>query len=120
VGDARGPRPGSKGSQKDESNRQRIGLTLQTIDPRTAEANGLPTRGAVITEVQPGSPADAAELAPGMVVTEAAGKKIASADDLSKILKDAKPGSTILLRVQIRLQNREDNTLLRALTIPGA
>ena len=120
VGDARGPRPGSKGSQKDESNRQRIGLTLQSIDPRTAEANGLPTKGAVITEVQPGSPADAAELAPGMVVTEAAGKKIASADDLSRILKDAKPGSTILLRVQIRLQNREESTLLRALTIPGA
>ena len=120
AADARGPRPGGKGSQKDESNRQRIGLTLQSIDPRTAEANGLPTKGAVITEVQPGSPADAAELAPGMVVTEAAGKKIASADDLSKILKDAKPGSTILLRVQIRLQNREDNTLLRALTIPGA
>jgi serine protease Do len=119
VGDARGPRPGGK-SQKDESNRQRIGLTLQTIDPRTAEANGLPTKGAVITEVQPGSPADAAELAPGMVVTEAGGKKIGSADDLSKLLKDAKPGSTILLRVQIRLQNREESTLLRALTVPGA
>ena len=120
VGDARGPRPGGSKSQKDESNRQRIGLTLQSIDPRTAEANGLPTRGAVITEVQPGSPADAAELAPGMVVTEAGGKKIASADDLSRVLKDAKPGSTILLRVQIRLPNREDSSLLRALTFPGA
>ena len=118
LGDARGPRPGNR-SQKDESNRQRIGLTLQSIDPRTAEANGLPTKGAVITEVQPGSPADAAELAPGMVVTEAAGKKIASADDLSRLLKDAKPGSTILLRVQIRLPNREDSTLLRALVVPG-
>jgi serine protease Do len=119
VGSAGGPRPGGK-SQRDESNRQRIGLTLQTIDPRTAEANGLPTRGAVITEVQPGSPADAAELAPGMVVTEAGGKKIGSADDLSRVLKDAKPGSTILLRVQIQLQNREASSLLRALTIPGA
>jgi len=119
VGSAGGPRPGGK-SQRDESNRQRIGLTLQTIDPRTAEANGLPTRGAVITEVQPGSPADAAELAPGMVVTEAGGKKIASADDLSRVLKDAKPGSTILLRVQVQLQSREASSLLRALTIPGA
>ncbi len=44
VGDARGPRPGN--TQKDESNRQRIGLTLQSIDPRTAEANGLPEPGA--------------------------------------------------------------------------
>ena len=118
VGDARGPTPGGK-SQRDETNRQRIGLTIQSIDPRTAEANGLPSKGAVITEVQPGSPADAAELAPGMVVTEAAGKKIASADDLSRLLKDAKPGSTILLRVSIRQPNREETTLLRALTIPG-
>ena len=118
VGSSRNPNPG-KGSQKDETNRKRIGLTLQSIDPRTAEANGLPSRGAAITEVQPGSPADAADLAPGMVVTEAAGKKIASADDLSRILKDAKPGSTILLRVAIPQSNREEATLLRALTIPG-
>ncbi|HSP19155.1 MAG TPA: Do family serine endopeptidase [Myxococcaceae bacterium] len=118
VGDARGPRQGGS-SQKDETNRQRIGLTLQSIDSRTAEANGLPSRGAVITEVQPGSPADAAELAPGMVITEAGGKKIASADDLSKILKDAKAGSTVLLRVTIRLPNREESTLLRALVVPG-
>ena len=116
VGDAR--RSGGS-TQKDESNRQRIGLTLQSIDPRTAEANGLPSRGAVITEVQPGSPADAAELAPGMVVTEAGGKKIASADDLSRVLKEAKPGSTVLIRVQIRLPNREESTLLRALVVPG-
>ncbi|HUM09900.1 MAG TPA: Do family serine endopeptidase [Myxococcaceae bacterium] len=119
VGDARGPRSGGGKNQKDETNRQRIGLTLQSIDPRTAEANGLPTKGAVITEVQPGSPADAAELAPGMVVTEAAGKKIASADDLSRLLKEAKPGSTILLRVQVRLPNREESSLLRALVVPG-
>ncbi|MGZ6099014.1 MAG: PDZ domain-containing protein, partial [Myxococcaceae bacterium] len=72
-----------------------------------------------ITEVQPGSPADAAELAPGMVVTEAGGKKIASADELSKVLKDAKPGSTILLRVTVRLPNREESSLLRALVVPG-
>ncbi len=54
-----------------------------------------------------------------MVVTEAGGKKIASADDLSRVLKDAKPGSTILLRVQIRLPNREESSLLRALVVPG-
>jgi len=95
VGDARGPRPGGSKSQKDESNRQRIGLTLQSIDPRTAEANGLPTRGAVITEVQPGSPADAAELAPGMVVTEAGGKKIVSADDLSRVLGQDSPAQRL-------------------------
>jgi serine protease Do len=102
--------------QKDETNKK-IGLTIQSIDPRTAEANGLPTKGAVITDVQPGSPAADAQLVPGMVVLEAAGKKIVSADDLSRVLRDAKPGSTVLLRV--RLPTREENTRLAALTIPG-
>ena len=49
-----------------------------------------------------------------MVVTEAGGKRIASADDLSRVLKDAKPGGAILLRVRIRLPNREETSLLRA------
>ncbi len=110
-----GPRGRDQGDD-DKSNR-RIGLTVQTIDPRTAEVNGLPTRGAVVTDVQPGSPADDAQLLPGMVVTEAAGKKIASADDFSRILKEAKPGSTILLRV--RLPGREENTRLAALILPS-
>src|SRR5262249_57694540 len=101
--------------QKDETNKK-IGLTIQNIDPRTAEANGLPTRGAVITDVQPGSPASEAQLFPGMVVIEAGGKKIASADDLSRVLRDAKPGSTVLLRV--RLPGREENAPLGALPIP--
>ena len=111
-----GPRD-SERTPRDDSNRQRIGLTLQTIDPRTAEANGLPSKGAVITDVQPGSPADQAQLAPGMVVIEAGGKKIASADELSRILRDSKPGSTVLLRV--RLPTREENTRLVALTLPS-
>jgi len=107
---------GAREQEESRSNRK-IGLTVQTIDPRTAAANGLPTWGAVITDVQPGSPADDAELLPGMVVTEAAGKKIASADDLSRILKDARPGSTVLLR--LRLPGQEEHTRLSALTLPG-
>ena len=110
-----GPRGRDQGDD-DKSNR-RIGLTVQTIDPLSAEANGLPTRGAVITDVQPGSAADDAQLLPGMVVTEAAGKKIASADDLSRTLQQAKPGTTILLRV--RLPGREESTRLAALTVPS-
>jgi serine protease Do len=102
--------------EKDETNK-RIGLTIQSIDPRTAAANGLPSKGAMITDVQPGSPASEAQLAPGMVVLEAGGKKIGSADDFSRVLKEAKPGSTVLLRV--RLPTREENTRLAALTIPG-
>jgi len=109
------PRGPDKG--QDDTSNQRIGLTVQTVDALIAEAKGLPTRGAVITDVQPGSPADDAELIPGMVIVEAGGKKIASADDVSRVLKAAKPGSTVLLRV--RLPGTEENTRLSALTIPS-
>jgi serine protease Do len=95
----------------------KIGLSVQTVDPVTAKANGLPPKGAVITNVQPGSPADDAELIPGMVITEADGKKIGSSEDVSRVIKAAKPGSTVLLR--LRIPGPVQNSRLAALTIPS-
>jgi len=71
----------------------------------------------VITNVQPGSPADDAELIPGMVITEADGKKIGSSEDVSRVIKAAKPGSTVLLR--LRIPGPVQNSRLAALTIPS-
>jgi serine protease Do len=70
-------------------------------------------KGAVITNVEPGSPADHADLRPGMVVIEAAGKPVNNARDLNKILRDAKSGTTVLLRIEI-----PNGRILRALPIP--
>jgi serine protease Do len=75
---------------------------------------GSPSKkGAVITNVDPGSPADHADLRPGMVVIEAAGKPVNNARDLNRILRDAKSGSTVLLRIEI-----PNGRILRALPIP--
>jgi len=48
-----------------------------------------------------------------MVVIEAAGKPVNNARDLNRILRDAKSGSTVLLRIEI-----PNGRILRALPIP--
>jgi serine protease Do len=78
---------------------QKIGLALQDVTPRYAESLGIPPAGALIADVVPGSPADQAGLVPGMVVVEANRKPVKNKDELLKLLKSAKSGSSVLLRV---------------------
>jgi serine protease Do len=91
-----GPRS-SAGS--DASTRQRIGLAFDNVDPRMADATGLPRAGALVVEVSPGSPAEKAGLSRGLVVIEVNHKPIRGRDDLAAALKDLKSGTSTLLRV---------------------
>jgi serine protease Do len=102
-------KPGSKEAER----QQRLGLSFQDMDPNLAQGRGLPTAGALITDVVPGSAAERAGLAPGAVVIEASGKPVRSAADLRRTLINAKPGAGILLRVQTG-----GGRGLRVLTIP--
>ena len=99
---------GEEGGAPSQSDK--LGLAFE--DAR--QVQGAPSKkGAVITSVEPGSPADHADLRPGMVVIEAAGKPVNNARDLNRILRDAKSGSTVLLRIEI-----PNGRILRALPIP--
>ena len=116
-----GTRPDIEGAFKEDSKgglaeqrQQKIGLSFTDMDPRYAQGTGLPSQGALIREVRPGSPAEHAELRPGMVVIEAGGKPVKSDEDLLKAIKAAKPGSILLLRVQAP----NGGKFLRALPIP--
>jgi S1-C subfamily serine protease len=66
----------------------RLGVALQTLNEPLARALGLPpaTRGALIAEVEPASPAARAGLAPGDVVVEIDRKPVTSAQDLTEAL----------------------------------
>ncbi len=107
--------PADKDSH-DESNKDKFGLSLATPPTELARARGLPL-GALITEVQPGSPADKAGLEPNLTIIEANSQVVTSAKDLSGILRAAKPGSTVLLRAQVRA-GEQANTMLFALEVP--
>jgi serine protease Do len=100
---------------EEQSSKARVGVSLSNLDPRTAERAGFTgPKGALITDVVPGSPADRAELSAGMVVVEADRKPVNSAAELAKAIRAAPAGGTLLLRVEMPGGNR----FLRALRMP--
>ncbi|WNG61258.1 Do family serine endopeptidase [Archangium gephyra] len=105
-GNAAGPEQGPE-----EDTGRKLGLRLQEVDPRMAP--GV-RQGAMIVAVDPGSPADRAGLQPGMVVVEAAAKQVRNPREFAQIVRAQKPGTVLLLRIQVG-----ENRVLRALPIPA-
>jgi len=95
---------------REEDAGRKLGLRLQSVDPRMVP--GV-KQGALITSVDPGSPADRAGLQPGMVIVEAGGKQVRNPSELAQLVRGQKPGSVLLLRIQVG-----ENRMLRALTLP--
>jgi len=113
--------PVSPGGEEEERNgdgrQEQLGLAVRDAPLGAGgmdEERASVVEGALIVGVRPGSAAEHAELAPGMIVVEASGKPVRGAADLRRILRDAKPGSTLLLRVAVGREGRA----LRAITIP--
>ncbi len=90
-----------------------LGLHVDNITPQVAERLGIPprTKGVVVTGVDPGSPADNAELHPGDVVREVDRKSVTTPEAFDKAITDRKPGKPVLLLVQ-----RGDSTLFITVT----
>jgi serine protease Do len=109
---------GSIDDSSDEGTAQKaFGIAYQNVDPRFAQSAGIPAEGALISEVAPGSPAERAGLQPGMVVVEAGKKPIRNKDDFQKVLKSAKSGTDLLLRVVVPNRGGAGH-LLRVLPVP--
>ena len=72
----------------------RIGLALAPISPEARAELGLPEggSGAVVAEVEPGSPAEAAGLRPGDVLTRVGGKPVADPAAAAGALRAAAGG----------------------------
>jgi serine protease Do len=81
----------------------KIGLGLQTLTPDVANSLGLERgmRGAVVTDVVSGSPAERAGLKPGDVIVEVDRQPVASSEDaVAALHAPAKGGGGHLLRVR--------------------
>lgn len=76
-----------------------IGVVLSEIDDSQARALGLPRAGIVITNLIPGSPAVAAGLRPGDIVTTVAGNAVRGQQDLLTRIAASKPGDTVELGI---------------------
>jgi serine protease Do len=96
----------SLGELPDEDARQpeapgKIGMALQTLSPDVADSLGMGrgTKGAVITDVLSGSPAEQAGLKPGDVIVEVDRKNVSSAEEAIEALR-APQKNGHLLRVR--------------------
>ncbi|MGQ9822893.1 MAG: trypsin-like peptidase domain-containing protein [Thermogutta sp.] len=92
---------------RDSADFEKLGISVQDVTPELAERLGVKTeKGAAITEVEPGSPADLAGLEPGIVILEANRKPVAGVDDLRKAIQEQPLSKGLLLRVQSSVGTR--------------
>jgi len=96
-----------------------VGLTLTT--PRAAmwEAYGLPsdTRGALVTEVTPGAPADRGGVEIGDVITAVNGQAVKDSTEATRLVGAVAPNSNI--RLEVNRGGRRVTANVRAGTRPS-
>lgn len=86
---------------------KKLGIAIQNITPDIARALSLKdTNGALVAQVEPGSPADNAGLRRGDVIREVNRKPIKDGTDFMQRIEEAKGGGTILLLIK-----RDENSL---------
>ncbi len=86
-----------------------LGVYLSDLTQETATRFGSPVdSGALIEEVEPGSPADDAGVRRGDIVTAAGSEDVRSSGDLLSALRDYMPGDEVGLKI---VRNNEKTTL---------
>ncbi|MBU1566893.1 MAG: DegQ family serine endoprotease [Proteobacteria bacterium] len=86
---------------KEKETLDKYGLTLQELTQELAEKFTYKRKsGLIISDIQPGSPADFAGLKPGYLVEEVNKVKVQNLDDLNKALGQGGKSGKILLRVR--------------------
>ena len=88
--------------------RGRIGVSIGPVSKEVAESIGLgKSAGALVSAVEPGSPAEKAGIEAGDIVTRFDGKAIEKSVDLPRIVGVIKPGSKSTVTVFRRGTNKE-------------
>jgi serine protease Do len=91
--------------------RGRIGVAIQPIDEDLVKALGLPNaRGALVEEVEAGTPADKAGIKTGDVIAAVNGEEVTSSEELPRLIARHAPGTQIKLTV-VRDKQRRDVTV---------
>ena len=97
------PEGGQKTMPSEETQKENVwGISVQELTPPLARQLDLEpgTTGVVISNVKQGSPADAAGLHPGDLITEMNRKEIKNLNDYQQALHQMKKGENLLLLVQ--------------------
>ena len=97
--------------------RGRIGVQIQEVNQALANSFGLPKpQGALISGVEPGSPADKAGLKSGDVVLGVNSKEINQLSELSGAIAATKPGNNARLQVWREGKSRDIDVKVAELT----
>jgi serine protease Do len=93
-----------------EAKEPELGIKVQRISPEAARRLGLnSTKGVLVLEVQPGSPADSIGLEPADVIREVNQRPVSNVSDFERAMRQGRRGERILLLVQ-----RGDNAVFFA------
>lgn len=88
--------------------RGRIGVVIQPVTKELAESFGLPKpRGALVSSVEKGSPAEKAGIEPGDVILKFDGKDVNSSEDLPRLVGGTKPKSKASVQLMRNKATRE-------------
>jgi Do/DeqQ family serine protease len=80
--------------------RAKLGVSVQPITTDLASSLGLSdVRGALINQVEPGSPAERAGLRQGDVITEVQGRRISDGNELRNAISNTTPGTGVAIKI---------------------
>jgi S1-C subfamily serine protease len=97
-------------NQQAEARDPDLGLRVQRITPEAARRLGLSSsKGVLVVEVQPGSPADQVGIEPADVIREVNQRPVGNVRDFERATRQGRRGDRILLLVQ-----RGDNAVFFA------
>jgi len=84
-----------------QESKGRIGVALAPLSPDLSDQLNVPdgTRGVVVRNVEPGSPADQAGIQAGDVIVSVGGKKVASPSDAASAIRSAAKDHAVALRI---------------------
>lgn len=91
----------------------RLGVLVTSLTEQLAAHFGV-TAGVLVTQVEPDSPAAAARITAGDVITRIAGREVSEPADVQRAVREAAPGATLEIRLT---RNRREVTA--TVTLPG-
>ena len=96
-----------------------IGAMVQDVTPDIADSLGVAKGGALVAELTPGGPAEAAGLRPGDLIQKVDGEPIANASDLTRHVGRFHAGDTMKLEIRREGQVRQISVKSGAAAVGG-
>ena len=107
---------GRKGAS--EAKRDILGISIRSLDPAVLKRMGLEedTKGVIITNIKPGSPAEEANLLPGDIIVEVDRQAIDDPQDFRDTVEEVRePGKSFLIRY---IRGEASNSHITVLEVP--